>query len=545
MKHAIGSLLVGLFVSVVSCSEATAQAVASNLSPSARQRAAANTPDAKAVVAAAQTSMGATNLRTIQFSGSGLTFTHGQALVRFGPLPRFTLKSFTYTADYMTPGSRVERVRTQLDPPRGGSPQPVIGEERTTTYLNGDFSWGLNASGAANRQPGGQGLDADVLEQRQIELWETPHGFLIAASKSAAPAVREQRIGGRRLRVVSFPRGRTRMDGYITDDNLVERVETWMAHPVLGDMSMEMTYANYRDWNGVKFPTRITERWGGEVVLDLTINDVKPNIAIDLAVPAAVRNTPVPPITTITANKLADGIYVIGGQNANTIAVEFKDFVVAIEGGTHQERSLAVIPEIRRLIPAKPIRYLVNTHAQYNDHAGGVRPYAAEGVTIITHKDNKKWFEEIAFRGTWTIEPDKLSQMKTTPRLETVDDSKEITDGTRKLVLYHMKGNSHDASMLMAYLPAEKWIIEADAYSTNASGAPLFGPSVPPPGAPPDFPRCCDARNLYDNVERLRLDVKTIVPIHGIPASWESFLEFLGKRRAEASASQSAVGSRR
>jgi glyoxylase-like metal-dependent hydrolase (beta-lactamase superfamily II) len=260
---------------------------------------------------------------------------------------------------------------------------------------------------------------------------------------------------------------------------------------------------------------------------------VKPNVAVDLTVPAAVRNTPVPPMTTIVTSKLADGIYDIGGQNANTIAIEFNDFVVAIEGGTHQERSLAVIPEIRRLIPTKPIRYLVNTHAQYNDHAGGVRPYAAEGATIITHKDNRKWFEDVAFKGTWTIEPDKLSQLKTKPRIETVDDSKVISDGARQLVLYHIKGNSHDASMLMAYLPAEKWIIVADSYSTNASGAPLFGPSAPPPGAPPDFPRCCDARNFYDNVLRLKLDVKTIVPIHGVPASWDSFLAFLGKRRGE------------
>jgi glyoxylase-like metal-dependent hydrolase (beta-lactamase superfamily II) len=204
---------------------------------------------------------------------------------------------------------------------------------------------------------------------------------------------------------------------------------------------------------------------------------------------------------------------------------------MAIEGGTHQERSNAVIAEIKRLFPSKPIRYLINTHAQYLDHAGGVRPYAAEGITIVTHKDNRKWFEEVAFRGTWTIEPDKLSQLKTTPRIETVDDRKVISDGTREVVLYHMQGNLHDGSMLMVYLPALKWIIEADAYSTNDSGAPLFGPAVPPPNAPPDFPRCCDARNLYDNVQRLKLDVETVVPIHGVPAPWDSFLSFIGRKR--------------
>lgn len=522
MKRGVLGVVVGLLVSVLICTETWAQA------------------EAKRVVDAAAANMGATHLRTIEVSGTGFVFRHGQALVPFGPLPRFDMKSFTYVADYATPGSRVESVRVQgANPPRGGSPQPLVAEERNVAYLNGEYAWGMTIGGAfasaapptPSRQPGGAGLDADIIEQRQIQLWETPHGFLIAASRSATSTVKEQRISGRRFRVVSFPRGKTRMDGYINDDNLVERVETWMAHPVLGDMSIETTFASYRDWNGVKFPTRVTERWGREVVLDLTISRVTSNVAIDLTVPAAVRNAPPAPMTTIATQKLAEGIYDIGGQNANTIAIEFGDFIVAVEAGTHQERSLAVIAEIRRLFPTKPIRYLVNTHAQYNDHAGGVRPYAAEGVTIITHKDNERWFEEVAFRGTWTIEPDKLSQTKAVPRVETVDDRKVISDGARQLVMYHMKGNNHDAAMLMAYLPAEKWIIVADAYSTNASGRPLFGPPEPPPNAPPDFARCCDARNFHDNVQRLRLDVQTIVPIHGVPASWDSFLTYLGKRR--------------
>jgi hypothetical protein len=121
--------------------------------------------------------------------------------------------------------------------------------------------------------------------------------------------------------------------------------------------------------------------------------------------------------------------------------------------------------------------------------------------------------------------------MKVTPRVETVDERKVITDGSRLVVLYHMKGNNHDSAMLMAYLPAEKWLIEADAYSTTVSGQPLFGPPEPPKNAPPDFARCCDARNLYDNVQRLNLDVKTIVPIHGVPVPWESFLTYLGRTR--------------
>src|SRR5262245_38119702 len=88
--------------------------------------------DAKTLLETVSTAMGAGNLKTIEFVGSGVTFTHGQAHERFGPLPRFDVKSYRYTADYSTPGSRIERIRVQgSNPVRGGSPQPVIGEERT------------------------------------------------------------------------------------------------------------------------------------------------------------------------------------------------------------------------------------------------------------------------------------------------------------------------------------------------------------------------------------------------------------------------------
>jgi glyoxylase-like metal-dependent hydrolase (beta-lactamase superfamily II) len=499
----------------------------------------ARDPDARTVLENAVETMGATNLKTIEFSGSGSQFAHGQPLVPFAELPRFNAKSFNYVADYGTPGSRQEMVRTQaLNPPRGGSPQPIVGEARAVAYLSGEYTWtpAAEPTGTPRRQPVGDGLDDGIVEERQIQLWETPHGFLNAAMRSTAATMREQTIDGKRFRVVSFPRGKTKMDGYINDENLVEKVETWMPHPVLGDMSVESSYANYRDWGGVQFPTQMTQRWGGEVILDLTISEVKPNVPMDLTVPEAVRNTPLPPPAKIVTRKIGDGLHIIGGQNAATIVVEFKDFLVAVEGPTNEERSLAVLAEIKRLYPSKPIRYLVNTHAQYNDHAGGVRTWAAEGIPIITHRDNKKWFDEVALRGTWTIKPDKLSQVSTTPVVEPVDDSRIITDGSRQLVLYHIRGNNHAGAMLMAYLPAEKIIIEADVFTANASGGALFGPDEPPPNAPPDFPRCCDARNFYDNVQRLNLDVKTLVPIHSVtrgdkgPVPWDTFLRYVGKK---------------
>ena len=84
MKRIALSWLVGSFVSSLAWAQAAT--------------------DAKTVLDAARAAMGATNLRTIEFVGSGNVYSHGQAMDRFGPLPRFDVKSLDYVADYLTPG---------------------------------------------------------------------------------------------------------------------------------------------------------------------------------------------------------------------------------------------------------------------------------------------------------------------------------------------------------------------------------------------------------------------------------------------------------
>jgi glyoxylase-like metal-dependent hydrolase (beta-lactamase superfamily II) len=70
----------------------------------------------------------------------------------------------------------------------------------------------------------------------------------------------------------------------------------------------------------------------------------------------------------------------------------------------------------------------------------------------------------------------------------------------------------------LIYLPAAKILIEADAYSPGPADAPL--PPTPPP----------NALTLFDDMQRLKLDVATIAPIHGRgPVSIAEFRKFVGK----------------
>ena len=61
----------------------------------------------------------------------------------------------------------------------------------------------------------------------------------------------------------------------------------------------------------------------------------------------------------------------------------------------------------------------------------------------------------------------------------------------------------------------EKILVEADLYTPPGPGRPL-----------PDRPNA-SARSLYRNVQRLGLDVETIVPIHGRPGPWSQFAEWV------------------
>ena len=65
-------------------------------------------------------------------------------------------------------------------------------------------------------------------------------------------------------------------------------------------------------------------------------------------------------------------MYLLGGGPANSYMVEFDNFVAVFEAPTSEARSLAVIEQIVKLAPNKPIRWLISSHPHF-DHIGGIR----------------------------------------------------------------------------------------------------------------------------------------------------------------------------
>src|SRR5262249_9100314 len=149
--------------------------------------------------------------------------------------------------------------------------------------------------------------------------------------------------------------GRLAVRAFLDDKNLVERVEATIPHPVLGDLPIVTTYADYRDFGTVKFPTRIRQSAGGFAALDLTVTEVKPGAAVDLSAPDNVREQSAGLYRRLATQMVADGVWYVTGGTHHSVAIEMKDHLIVVEAPLNDERTLAMLAEVRGLAPGKPV----------------------------------------------------------------------------------------------------------------------------------------------------------------------------------------------
>jgi glyoxylase-like metal-dependent hydrolase (beta-lactamase superfamily II) len=449
--------------------------------------------DAASVVRDAQSAMG--NVTSIQYSGTGMNAFFGQALTAGEEWPRRDMSSYTRTINYEQRSARDEL----------NFAQAVFGGQQQNAQVNGDKAWNVGANGPVP-QPA-------AAEERQLHIWLTPHGFLKAAA-AASDAMLTEDEGSSRISFTAL--GKYKVDGTIDQANHVTRVATQIANPVLGDTDIVATYSEYRDFGGVQFPGKILIEQGGFPLWDLTINAVMPNAALDLTVPENVAGAAVPPVQTMST-QLAPGVWHITGGSHHSVIVAFDEYVAVAEAPLDEQRSLAVLAEVKKLVPDKPVRYVLTTHHHF-DHTGGLRTYAAEGATIVTHQSNVPYFAKTLMAPA-TISPDMQAKNQRMPMLQGVSDKYEISDGKQTIQVYATKGDTHTNEYTLIYLPRQRILIEGDAFSPGP-------PDAPPPATPPP-----NAVALYDSMQQLKLNVATIAPIHGrgaVPVA--ELRKFIGRK---------------
>ena len=469
---------------------------------------------AQAVIAATAHNMGVDGLDSVSYYGAGTSFALGQtASVNGLPPPRSNLSDYRRTLDFVHAAATTSAF-TFAAPVTGGAARLGV------------FNELANASNAGNWA-------------LQMEVWLSPWGFLKGAATHTA-TLATQTANNKPVQVVSWESPLKsaagvayKLVGYINDQNLVERVETWLENPIYGDMLVQANYTQYRRTHeGLMFPGMVIESRGGQALYPIQIFGAErnppqlaqylqpvqlPGIAA-VAAPAPAAPSPAP---AAKAEKLAAGVYrITGGYVA--VAVEFSDHILLFEAASQSEaRAQAVMAEAKRVIPNKPIRYAVLSHHHF-DHTSGLPAVVAEGATIVVHEMDKEFFER-ALGTPRTLKPDAITSSGKQAVIEGVGEKRVFKDALHTAELYHIQGLPHAEDMLVMYLPKEKIVVYADMYNVPAANEPVPNPPV------------VGTVVMMDNLARLQLDFDTLVSIHApnpdLPITKASVLASLGRSK--------------
>jgi glyoxylase-like metal-dependent hydrolase (beta-lactamase superfamily II) len=453
--------------------------------------------DASTVIANAQKASG--DLKAITYSGTARDVAFQQCGANAAAMlcqgthdPMRPITNYVRVIDLTAPASRQTGATNNIGP--GGS----------TTLTPGTFFQAVTPQQADVSQPWGTSL----------EFYITPWGFLKGAAANNATASR-RKVDGRNYTVLTWsptvkaPSGKSYVvNGYLSEQNTVDRVETWLGENIMGDMHIVASYTGWKDFGGVMAPSKIVQTRGGWPFFEVEVTAAKanpPDVAalVPPPPPAGGRGgapggaPPAAAPLTVTSEKLGDGLYRLttGNGSYDSVIVEFKDHIMMLEAGQSEARGLAYIAETKKLIPNKPIRYVMNTHP-HSDHTGGLPPLVAEGATIITQKNNEAFLEK-ALNTPRTLLNDTLAKNPKKAKVEAVLEKKVYSDGTRTVEMYHVSPVPHSNGLMIAYIPKEKIIFQGDF-------------SLPAPGQPGND----HVKALVPILEKLNLDFDRYINVH-------------------------------
>src|SRR5256714_6109939 len=231
--------------------------------------------DAKTVIADAQKALG--DLKSITYSGSAKDVAFQQCGANSTDMkcrgthdPMRPINNYVRVIDLTAPASRQTGATNNIGP--GGS----------TTLTPGTFFQSVTPQQANVSQPWANSL----------EFYITPWGFLKGAAENNATASR-RKVDGKNYTVLTWsptvraPSGKNYViNGFVNEQNLVDRVETWLGDNIMGDMHILATYTGWKDFGGVMVPTKIVQTRGGWPYFEVNITAAKANPA-DIATLAA------------------------------------------------------------------------------------------------------------------------------------------------------------------------------------------------------------------------------------------------------------------
>jgi hypothetical protein len=222
--------------------------------------------DAKTVIANAEKALG--DVKSITYSGSAKDVSFQQCGSNAADMncrgthdPMRPINNYVRVIDLTAPTSR--HTGATNNPAGGGATAPMPG-----TFF-------------AQVTP--QQADVSQPWTNSLEFYITPWGFLKGAAANNA-TVSRRKVDGKNYTVLTWsptvkaPSGKNYViNGYVNEQNLVDRVETWLGENIMGDMHILAVYSGWKDFGGVMAPSKIVQTRGGWPYFEVNVTAAKAN----------------------------------------------------------------------------------------------------------------------------------------------------------------------------------------------------------------------------------------------------------------------------
>ena len=317
---------------------------------------------------------------------------------------------------------------------------------------------------------------------------------------------------------------------------LLKKLHTLEWDVVYGDVSLDVSYEDWRVVDGISFPHRVLMSYGGAPRIEVTRSEVlvNPEFDVNIFTPpegveyvhdeAVARRSRMlsqsllmfgfagvgrPTIESIQLSPEIQLLYAAPKDGVFTMVVELENSLVVVEPGQNDLKGEVIIDRLAQQYPDKPISHLIVSH-HHNDHAAGIRPYIAAGAKLVVHEAAVDFYKMQTSREPSVVLQDALDRNPQAAQIVGVAASSpvRIEDSRLPVVVYHLE-MGHVPDMVFVFVEGENLLYGGDLYISGLARDLRSGKKRPANILPFHA-----AQSLDDGIREYGLEVATLVGSH-------------------------------